>query len=151
MHCPFCHTPDTKVIDSRIIAEGEQVKRRRQCLDCTQRFTTFETAEKTMPLIVKRDNRREPFNAQNLRDGMLRSLEKRPVSADDVEKVLSEIIQKILHQGEREVPSRLLGEWVMNELYRLDHIAYVRFASVYKRFESVSEFRRTIEQITENE
>lgn len=150
MYCPFCHAPDTKVIDSRLIAEGAQVKRRRQCLDCKERFTTFETTESTMPLIAKRDNRREPFNVQNLRNGMLRALEKRPVSAEHVEQAISRIIQKIHQHGEREIPSRLIGEWVMNELYRLDHIAYVRFASVYKRFEDVSEFRLTIDQINDS-
>lgn len=145
MHCPFCQEQETKVIDSRLVAEGSQVRRRRECLVCRERFTTFETAELVMPLIIKRDGAREQFNIKNLRAGMLRALEKRPVSIERVEESLVIIMKKIRCTGEREVPSNLVGEWVMEQLYRLDHVAYVRFASVYKRFEDVSEFRRTIE------
>ncbi|MCR9191223.1 MAG: transcriptional regulator NrdR [Gammaproteobacteria bacterium] len=151
MYCPFCHAIDTKVIDSRLVADGAQVRRRRECIACQQRFTTFESAELVMPLIVKRDGRRESFQLDNLRAGMLRALEKRPVGADDLENALVVIMEKIRQTGEREVDSRQVGEWVMEQLYRLDHIAYVRFASVYKRFQDVSEFRHAIDQMRDEE
>lgn len=151
MYCPFCHAIDTKVIDSRLVAEGAQVRRRRQCIDCQERFTTFETAELVMPLIIKRDGRRELFQLDNLRAGMLRALEKRPVGADALENALVAIMQKIRQTGEREIDSRQVGEWVMEQLFQLDHIAYVRFASVYKRFQDVSEFRRAIDQMQDEE
>lgn len=147
MYCPFCHAEETKVIDSRLVADGAQVRRRRQCLECHERFTTFETAELIMPLIIKRDGRREPFNIDNLRSGMLRALEKRPVSVDSLEEAIISITQEIRRRGEREVDSQLIGELVMKELFRLDHVAYVRFASVYKRFKDVSDFRQTIDQM----
>ncbi len=149
MYCPFCHAEDTKVIDSRLIAEGAEVRRRRQCFDCLERFTTFESAELLMPVVVKRDGRREAFQVGNMRAGMLRALEKRPVSADLVEDAIVLIMQNIRRRGEREIEARQIGEWVMEQLYRLDHIAYVRFASVYKRFEDVSEFRQTIDQMND--
>ena len=147
MYCPFCHAEETKVVDSRLVADGAQVRRRRQCLECHERFTTFETAELIMPLIIKRDGRREAFNIENLRSGMLRALEKRPVSVDKLEESIIAITQEIRRRGEREVDSQLIGELVMNELFRLDHVAYVRFASVYKRFKDVSDFRQTIDQM----
>lgn len=149
MYCPFCHEIDTKVMDSRLVAEGTQVKRRRECQQCHERFTTFEVAELIMPLIIKQDGRRKPFNIDNLRAGMLRALEKRPVSADTVEDAIVVIMQKIRSLGEREIESRQVGEWVMDALYRMDHVAYVRFASVYKRFKDISEFRQTIDQIND--
>lgn len=151
MYCPFCHAIDTKVIDSRLVAEGAQVRRRRECIICHERFTTFETAELIMPLVVKRDGRRELFQLENLRAGMLRALEKRPVSTDDLEAALVIIMQKMRDTGEREIDSRQIGEWVMEQLYRLDHIAYVRFASVYKRFQDVSEFQRAIDQMNDSD
>ena len=147
MYCPFCFADETKVVDSRLIAEGAQVRRRRECLDCHERFTTFETAELIMPVLIKRDGRREPFNLDNLRMGMQRALEKRPVSVDEIEGSICCITQEIRRRGEREVDSQLIGELVMKELYRLDHVAYVRFASVYKRFKDVSEFRDTIDNM----
>ncbi|STY28683.1 transcriptional repressor of nrd genes [Legionella wadsworthii] len=147
MFCPFCHAEETKVVDSRLVAEGAQVRRRRECLVCHERFTTFETAELIMPLIVKRDGRREPFNIDNLRSGMLRALEKRPVSVDALEAAIISITQEIRRRGEREIDSQIVGELVMKELYSLDHVAYVRFASVYKRFKDVSDFRQTIDQM----
>ncbi len=149
MYCPFCHAEDTKVIDSRLMAEGAQVRRRRQCLLCLERFTTFETAELIMPLVIKRDGRREPFRIENLRAGLLRALEKRPVSVDALEESIIAIMQKIRQIGEREIDSRTIGDWVMEQLYRLDHVAYVRFASVYKRFKDVSDFREAIEQMSD--
>jgi transcriptional repressor NrdR len=150
MYCPFCHAEETKVIDSRLVLEGAQVRRRRQCLICHERFTTFETAELVMPLIIKRDGRRELFNIDNLRAGMLRALEKRPVSMDALEAVIVSIVTKIRQCGEREVLASQIGEWVMEALYRLDHVAYVRFASVYKRFKDISEFREAIDQINDD-
>lgn len=147
MYCPFCHANDTKVIDSRLIAEGAQVRRRRQCLLCKERFTTFESAELVMPMVIKRDGSRELFQIDNLRAGMLRALEKRPVGADALEESVVIIMQKIRRSGEREIASSLIGEWVMEQLYRLDRVAYVRFASVYKRFEDVSEFAEEIDKL----
>lgn len=147
MFCPFCHAEETKVVDSRLVADGAQVRRRRECLDCHERFTTFETAELIMPLIIKRDGRREPFNIDNMRSGMLRALEKRPVSVDALEAAIISITQEIRRKGEREIDSQLVGELVMKALFSLDHVAYVRFASVYKRFKDVSDFRQTIDQM----
>lgn len=150
MYCPFCHAEETKVVDSRLVAEGAQVKRRRECLQCHERFSTFESAELVMPLIVKRDGRRESFNLDNLRSGMLRALEKRPVSVDELENAIIAITQELRRKGEREVSSQVIGELVMKELFRLDHVAYVRFASVYKRFKDISDFKQTIDQIKED-
>lgn len=151
MYCPFCHAEETKVVDSRLVAEGAQVRRRRECLECHERFTTFETAELIMPLIIKRDGRRESFSLANLRSGILKALEKRPVSIDSLEDALVAITQELRRRGEREVDSQIIGELVMKELFRLDHVAYVRFASVYKRFKDVSDFRQTIDQMKEDE
>lgn len=151
MYCPFCQEQETKVIDSRLVEDGSQVRRRRECVSCHERFTTFESAELAMPLVVKRDGAREAFNINNLRSGMLRALEKRPVGAEQVEAALSTITRKIRQNGEREIHSNLLGEWVMDALYQLDHVAYVRFASVYKRFQDVSEFRQTIEKMKDDQ
>lgn len=150
MYCPFCHAEETKVLDSRLVAEGSQVRRRRQCLQCQERFTTFETAELIMPAIIKRDGRREPFNLINLRSGMLRALEKRPVSVDALEESLAAIMQEIRSRGEREIDSRQIGELVMKQLFRLDHVAYVRFASVYKRFKDVSDFRQALDEMKDD-
>ncbi len=147
MHCPFCHAEETKVVDSRLVTDGVQVRRRRQCLLCSERFTTFETAELIMPVISKRDGRREPFSMANLRAGMLKALEKRPVSMDKVEASIMEIAQIIRRSGEREIESQQIGEWVMKHLYNLDHVAYVRFASVYKRFKDISDFRQTLDEM----
>jgi transcriptional repressor NrdR len=138
---------DTKVIDSRLAGEGTQVRRRRECLDCGDRFTTYETAELVMPRIVKSDGSREPFNQDKLLTGILRALEKRPVDTDSVEAAISRIQHRLQSCGEREIASRLLGEWVMQELRNLDQVAYVRFASVYRSFQDVSEFRDEIERL----
>lgn len=147
MHCPFCGAEDTKVIDSRLTAEGAQVRRRRECTSCTERFTTFETAELVMPRIVKNDGKREPFNEDKLRNGILRALEKRPVEMDAIEKAVNHIMKRMRATGERELPSPKLGEWVMDELRDLDQVAYVRFASVYRSFEDVSAFQEEIERL----
>lgn len=150
MHCPFCNALDTKVIDSRLVAEGNQVRRRRECITCAERFTTFETAELVMPRLVKQNGEREPFNEDKLRSGMLKALEKRPVSAEQVEEALSHITHKLRASGEREVPSKMVGELVMTELRRLDEVAYVRFASVYRSFKDLNEFREEIDRISQD-
>ena len=148
MYCPFCCAEDTKVIDSRLIREGNQTRRRRECPDCKERFTTYESAELTLPRIIKRDGRRAPFNLEKLRAGMLRALEKRPVSIEQIETSIARILRKAIISGEREVPSSQLGEWVMEELHLLDQVAYVRFASVYRCFQDIDEFRKEITKLT---
>ncbi|GGY54651.1 transcriptional repressor NrdR [Bacterioplanes sanyensis] len=151
MHCPFCAHPETKVIDSRLVAAGGQIRRRRACNACGERFTTFETAELVMPRIVKTDGTREPFNEDKLRSGIQRALEKRPVSVEAIEAALSRIRHQLRSTGEREVHSRVVGEWVMIELRQLDQVAYVRFASVYRSFQDLEEFRAEIERISDHE
>ena len=146
MRCPFCNATETKVIDSRLANEGSQVRRRRECLDCAERFTTYETAELKLPRVVKRDGRREAFDGQKLRSGIERSLEKRPVRTEDIDAAVSRIKHKLL-SSEREVASSRLGEWVMEELRNLDQIAYIRFASVYLSFDDMDAFRETIERL----
>lgn len=140
MRCPFCAAQDTRVIDSRLANEGDHVRRRRECIVCKERFTTFETAELTLPRVVKRNGVREPFDENKLRSGMLRALEKRPVSSDAIEEAVNRIKKDLLTRGDREVSTQDLGEQVMRELSQLDHVAFVRFASVYRSFQDVSEF-----------
>jgi transcriptional repressor NrdR len=147
VHCPFCNHEDTKVIDSRLAGEGQQVRRRRECEKCGERFTTFETAELVMPRIVKNDGTREPYDEHKLSLGMTRALEKRPVSTEAMEAALARVIHKLQVAGEREIRSRQLGDWVMEELKVLDEVAYVRFASVYRSFQDVNEFREEIERL----
>jgi len=147
MYCPFCRAEDTKVIDSRLASEGTQVRRRRECLACGERFTTFESAELVMPRIIKGNGAREPYDDKKLSGGILRSLEKRPVDAESVDAAISRIQHRLRATGEREIQSRLLGEWVMHELKELDQVAFVRFASVYRSFEDVNEFREAIEKL----
>ncbi len=147
MHCPYCGAPDTRVVDSRLANEGTQVRRRRECAHCGSRFTTFETVELSLPQIVKGNGVREAFKEEKLRLGVTRSLEKRPVSIEDVDGAIERIKRRLMATGDREVPSRELGEWVMDELKRLDHVAYVRFASVYRSFEDVNAFREEIEKL----
>ncbi len=151
MHCPFCGADDTKVIDSRLVAEGDSVRRRRECQSCGERFTTFETAELVMPRVVKRDGTREPFDEEKLRRGLTRALEKRPVSTEQVESALNRIMHHLRSTGERELPSLAIGEEVMNELREVDAVAYVRFASVYRDFQDVSEFAKEIQSLTGGE
>jgi transcriptional repressor NrdR len=145
MRCPFCQAQDTRVVDSRLAGEGDQVRRRRECSRCSERFTTYESAELVMPQVVKRDGTRVPFNDAKLRNGMLRALEKRPVAAEDMEAAISRIRKRIQTSGEREIDASQIGEWVMEELRELDQVAYVRFASVYRSFQDVSAFREVIE------
>ncbi len=144
MFCPFCNAEETKVVDSRLVSEGNQVRRRRKCLLCSERFTSYETAQLVMPAIIKRDGRRVEFDEDKLRNGVMRALEKRPVSIDDIELMIDDTKKKLRAKGEREVDSLWLGERVMNFLRARDDVAYIRFASVYKRFKDVSEFSKTI-------
>ncbi len=147
MHCPFCGAEETKVIDSRLASEGAQVRRRRECTQCNERFTTFEQAVLVMPRIIKRDGTREPFYEEKLRAGVLRALEKRPVATDLVEGAIERIQHRLHASGEREMPSRQVGEYIMDELRNLDQVAYVRFASVYRSFQDVNAFREEIERL----
>lgn len=147
MHCPFCTAVDTKVIDSRLVGDGSQVRRRRQCLVCHERFTTFEVAELVMPRVVKSDEIREPFDEEKLRRGMLKALEKRPVSSDDVEAAINHIKSQLRATGEREIPSKRIGNFVMEQLKKLDKVAYIRFASVYRSFEDVRDFGEEIAKL----
>lgn len=144
MFCPFCKADDTKVIDSRLVAEGGQVRRRRECVSCRERFTTYEAAELVMPRIIKQNGNREPFDEAKLRAGLQRALEKRPVSLESIESEIGQIKHRLRATGERELDSRAVGELVMDALKRLDQVAYVRFASVYRSFEDLSEFRDAI-------
>jgi len=147
MYCPFCNAIDTKVTDSRLVAEGGEVRRRRECLTCGDRFTTFERAELVMPNVVKGDGTRQPFDEQKLLSGIQRAVEKRPVETEAIEAAIMRIKQKIRAQGEREVLSRELGELVMQALYELDQVAYVRFASVYRSFKDISDFKTEVNRL----
>ena len=147
MHCPFCSADDTKVIDSRLVAEGDAVRRRRECQACGERFTTFETAELVMPRLIKRDGSREPFDDEKLKLSLTKALEKRPVSVDQIESALNHIKHRLRSTGERELPSLTVGEEVMTELRSLDPVAYVRFASVSRDFQDVSEFTEEIRRL----
>lgn len=150
MFCIFCQTEETKVVDSRLVSEGRQVRRRRECEKCQERFTTYEYAELIMPKIIKRNGERKAFDEEKLRVGMMRALGKRPVSAEKYEAALARIKSQLLALGEREVDSDLLGEWVMNELRELDEVAYLRFASVYRRFEDLNDFYEELNRLAEH-
>lgn len=150
MYCPFCNANDTKVTDSRLISEGNQIRRRRECIICKERFTTYETAELALPRIIKRDGRRDIFREEKLRSGILRALEKRPVSFERIEEAVSRIMHKARACGEGEIPSIRVGEWVMEELHNLDQVAYVRFASVYRSFQDIKDFREEVSRLEKN-
>lgn len=150
MYCPFCNANDTKVTDSRLLRENNQVRRRRECLDCKERFTTYETAELSLPRVIKQDGRRDSFSEEKLRGGMVRALQKRPISLEQIEIAISRIISKARACGEREIASAQIGEWVMAELQNLDQVAYVRFASVYRSFQDINEFREEISRLEKN-
>ena len=147
MRCPFCGSRDTRVIDSRLAGDGDQVRRRRNCPDCDERFTTYETVELSLPKVIKRDGSRVPFDETRLRGGLARALEKRPVSADAMEAALTRVQKALIAAGEREVHSRRIGELVMDELKGLDQVAFVRYASVYRSFEDVQAFREEVERL----
>lgn len=150
MHCPFCGAIDTKVIDSRLVSEGNHVRRRRECITCEERFTTYETAELVMPRIIKTDGIREPFNEDKLMAGLTKALEKRPVGIEKVEEAVNRIKAHLRSTGEREIPSRDVGEQVMKELRGLDEVAFVRFASVYRSFKDLNEFRQEIDRLSQD-
>lgn len=147
MHCPFCSETETKVIDSRLVSDGAQVRRRRECVSCRERFTTFEDAELLMPRIIKQDGKREPFDEEKLRNGFLRALEKRPVSIEDIEAAITTVKRGLQAMGEREIESLVVGEAVMSQLGMLDQVAFVRFASVYRSFQDISEFQQEIDRL----
>ncbi|KGK01060.1 transcriptional regulator NrdR [Thalassotalea sp. ND16A] len=151
MYCPFCSATDTKVIDSRLVSDGHQVRRRRECLECRERYTTFESAELVMPRIIKRDGSREPFNEEKMRTGLLRALEKRPVSIEKIELSINTLKSKLRATGEREISSEMLGNIIMDELKALDKVAYVRFASVYRSFEDIREFGEEIARLGDDD
>jgi len=147
MKCPFCGSPDTQVVDSRVSDAGDSIRRRRRCLACQKRFTTYETAELRLPQVVKQDGTRADFDVNRIRNGFQRALHKRPVPTEYVDQAVERIVQQLLGLGEREVPSRQIGEMVMQELYKLDKVAYIRFASVYRAFQDVEDFREAIRNI----
>lgn len=147
MHCPFCSHADTRVIDSRLLGEGDQIRRRRECVECKARFTTYETAELSLPRIIKSDGRRETFSEAKLRRGVDKALEKRPVATERVDEAVNQIKRGIRESGERELDAVKIGELVMEQLRALDQVAYVRFASVYRSFEDVRAFLEEIERL----
>ena len=147
MHCPFCHREDTQVIDTRTSEEGDITRRRRRCGHCDKRFTTYERIELAMPVIVKKNGSRTEFESSKLRGSLMLALRKRPVSADAVDAAMQRIEEKLRSSGEREILSGQIGELVMRELKRLDKIAYIRFASVYRSFEDIAEFRDVINEV----
>ena len=148
MYCPFCNADDTKVVDSRLVADGGQVRRRRECVVCSERFTTYELAELVMPRAIKSDGSREPFDEDKLRAGFQRALEKRPVSIEQIEIALSQIKHFLQVTGEREISSRIIGEEVMSQLHELDEVAYIRFASVYRSFQDLNEFQDELNRLS---
>jgi len=151
MHCPFCSAVDTKVIDSRLVAEGNNVRRRRECITCAERFTTYEAAELVMPRIIKAGGIREPFNEDKMTAGLMKALEKRPVNIERVEEAVTKIKASLRSTGEREIDSRTVGELVMSQLRDLDEVAFVRFASVYRSFKDLNEFRQEIDRLSNEE
>ncbi len=147
MKCPFCNADDTNVIDSRVSEDGQKIRRRRRCQSCDKRFTTYETVELRLPQVVKHDGSRAEFDRNKLLTGFKRALHKRPVPTSYVDAAIDRIVQKYLSMGEREVSSRSIGESVMQELHKLDQVAYIRFASVYKSFQDVDDFRNAINDV----
>jgi len=150
MKCPFCNHPDSKVVDSRVGKDKETIRRRRECLKCLKRYTTSERAEETLPLIIKKDGRREPFNRIKIFNGLKKACEKRPISINVIEKIVNRIEAYFQERGEREIKSSEIGEKVMEELHRLDGVAYVRFASVYRQFKDIHEFMNELKDLLGN-
>ena len=152
MHCPICHRPDTRVIDSRRLSDGSKIRRRRECTNpqCATRFTTYETAEISLPMVVKQNGERQAFSADKLRNGLLRAIEKRPVSVNKINQLIDDIENRLRISGDREIASRKIGEWVMAGLKNIDHVAYIRFASVYLSFQDVEAFINTIAELRRN-
>ena len=149
MRCPFCQNMDDRVIDSRLSKEGDMIRRRRECSHCQRRFTTYERVEETLPLVIKKDGRRETFDRGKILAGLQRACEKRPISVEVLEKLIDRIEQRLQDAGEREVHSREIGERIMQELQNLDEVAYVRFASVYRSFKDVNEFMNEVKELLE--
>jgi len=149
LRCPFCQHMDDRVIDSRLSKEGDMIRRRRKCSNCQRRFTTYERVEETLPLVIKKDGRREIFDRGKILSGLHRACEKRPISVDVLEKLVERIEQRLQDAGEREVHSREIGEQIMRELQNLDEVAYVRFASVYRSFKDVNEFMNEVKELLE--
>jgi transcriptional repressor NrdR len=147
MKCPFCASADTQVIDSRVAEPGDSIRRRRRCSACQKRFTTYETVELRLPLVVKTHGNRSDFDVARIRNGFQRALHKRPVPTEFVDQAIDRIVAQVLALGEREVPSRTIGEMVMQELHKLDKVAYIRFASVYRSFQDVSDFRDALKDV----
>jgi len=147
MRCPFCSSPETQVIDSRVLEAGDSIRRRRKCSACEKRFTTYETVELRMPQVVKSDGSRADFDVQKIRVGFQRALHKRPVPTEFVDAAINRIVQQLLSRGEREVPARDVGEMVMQELYKLDKVAYIRFASVYRSFQDAADFHDALAEV----
>lgn len=150
MKCPFCHDPENRVIDSRLTKENEVIRRRRECAKCERRFTTYERVEEVLPLVVKKDDRREVFDRMKIVAGLKKACEKRPVSADAIENAADRIERLVQDRAEKEVLSSVLGEAVMAELHKLDQVAYVRFASVYRSFQDVGEFMRELQDLVKD-
>ncbi len=150
MKCPACQHLDTKVIDSRVTKDGVAIRRRRECLRCGYRFTTYERVEMQLPMVIKRDGRREPFLREKVIEGIRKACQKRPVSMDQIEAFVNELERDLIGTGEREIPSTLIGERVMNKLHEWDDVAYVRFASVYRQFKDVNEFIEQIQKLMES-
>jgi transcriptional repressor NrdR len=149
MQCPFCRDRHNRVVDSRMSADGATIRRRRMCASCRRRFTTYERAEDAAPMVVKKDNRREPYERNKLIAGVVKACEKRPVSMEAIEQLAGRIETAVMERGGKEVPSSFIGSAVMNELHRLDQVAYVRFASVYRSFKDIEEFMHELEELLE--
>jgi transcriptional repressor NrdR len=147
MKCPFCGSGETQVIDSRVSEPGDSIRRRRRCLDCQKRFTTYETVELRLPQVVKTNGNRSDFDKEKIHIGFARALHKRPVPTEFVDAAIDRIVAQVLALGEREIASRQIGEMVMQELYKLDKVAYIRFASVYRSFQDVSDFRDALREV----
>ena len=150
MRCPYCSSLDNKVIDSRMGKEGDSIRRRRECLKCEGRFTTYERVEEVLPSVIKKDGRREPYDRMKILNGLKKACEKRPISVDALEKTVSDIEKSIQEKGQKEIPSTVIGEEVMEHLHRLDEVAYVRFASVYRSFKDINEFMSELKDILGN-
>ena len=147
MRCPFCNHIDSKVVDSRMTQDGRAIRRRRQCLKCKERFTTYERVEEFQPMVIKKDGRREPFDRKKVVEGILKACEKRPISMNQIDNFVTELEKEIQEKGEREIPSQFIGERVMEQLRDWDDVAYVRFASVYKQFKDLSEFMEQLQEL----
>ena len=150
MKCPACQHPETKVVDSRVSKEGAAIRRRRECLKCGYRFTTYERVEMHLPMVIKKDGRREAFSRQKIIEGIKKACQKRPISMDQIEAFVSELERELMETGEREIPSSEIGERVMAKLHEWDDVAYVRFASVYRQFQDVNEFIEQIQKLLES-